>query len=153
MPGFKRNNWVLRIGSKWPLYVYKKNFLDLKDELNAKREKLKLKIDTEAQSLVEQFDLFEKNCVLICRSVLKSEYSLNLRIEVNKKKLDSWFMSLNKIRIDNIQWDNIEREAFKVNNQTKNECKKVKEKLLLNKHQNYSQMLADFNAENIFSDK
>ena len=83
---------------------------ELKNQVDIRREEMKLKIDKESLEMIEKLDEFEKDCKLKAVS-LKSDSKLNEKFETWKNSLKEWQQSLNSFERNIDNWNRVSKES------------------------------------------
>lgn len=92
-------------------------FSSLKNKIDLKREELKQEIDKKYESMIKELNLFQLSCLEGLRS--SSSLGLNDESIILRQKLDKWNTLLDKISLDEKNWESIESQAKESNDQVK----------------------------------
>ena len=109
-----------------------KEISDLKNEVDLRREEMKLKIDKESLEMIEKLDEFEKECKLKAVS-LKSDSKLNEKFESWQNSLKQWQQSLDTFERNKDIWHRVLNESTSVLKDLHLEFLNFKREIFLNR--------------------
>ena len=128
-----------------PEFAIHNKISEMKAEIDLRREEMKIQIDEEALTLIEQLEEYESDCKSNIISI-KAEIEKNYKLNEWKEDLNRWREQMNTFKKDIELWKKIFEEASSKNDQMKKAFESLNNDLFLNS-------LDDFRKLKIFGGK
>jgi hypothetical protein len=120
-----------------PIYYVHERIDELKSRIDLAREEFKLKIDEEADILLNQVEEYERDCkekLRSCEAESKvKEVELKRELETTKLDLDIWTKILDKFKVDSDKFENIQKTCEASTENLQNQLDSFENTLLMNK--------------------
>jgi hypothetical protein len=131
---------------KDPFYFINKTIGELKRETDLMRDEFKLKIDLEADDIMQELDKYELDCKTNLNSVFFTNASNKRAADLSRKsaELASWQKTLACFESSEAEWKLIREKSDNYKNELQMELRKCEDEFLLNKLANYGLKLISF---------
>lgn len=129
--------------TKDPVYFIKNSICELKNQVELKREQLKLEVDKKAEELLSKLNTYENEC----EQRLKTTNDLERMQEITRNcwaYLSRRNNELNMFEIDLNKWKHISENVKKITQHVQTKIKKLKNSLMMNELDSYQNLSGEF---------